>query len=245
MLSQLAEGGDPVLRARALWLLDSAGEKSAALKAARDPEPEVRELVRILASNGIESLHRADWLARDPDAGVRREVLLRLAASGSDEAWVLDWLLTLARQHDPADRYYREAVGIAMRGREDWAYRELANASQGKWNARLAELAFQLHPATAIDDAIAVVGDTSQTPERRAQAASVLGVIRDPRAAKALAVQLDGEAPREVQLAALKWLPLRDRAEVASSTTRCAMTRSWGRRSSLFARRGSARSRPI
>ncbi len=115
-LVNLFTSGDPVERARALWVLYAVAGDRAALQALKNADPRIREqAVRILGRDdrengkrriqgscrearrpGIE--HLADLLpiAADPDAGVRRELILAFRNVPTEK--VGEALKTLARE---------------------------------------------------------------------------------------------------------------------------------------------------
>jgi putative membrane-bound dehydrogenase-like protein len=140
-IRNMAAGGrDPIYRARALWVWHGIAGDAVALAALSDAvnqgEPRIREqTVRILGRDCRENGHvefqkpearrepRAlahldalSSLALDPDAGVRRELILALrnVPTGKvDEA-----LRRLAASWDGQDRWYLEALGLALEHRE-------------------------------------------------------------------------------------------------------------------------------
>ena len=64
---------------------------------------------RAMRRGGLDILPVAAKLARDPDAGVRREVALSLRDKPADAS--LDILVEIARGYDGQDRTYLEALG--------------------------------------------------------------------------------------------------------------------------------------
>ena len=124
--------GKPFERARALWVLHAVAGDSAPINALKDADPRIREqAVRMLGRDdrdngdveytdpsakrpGPAVKHLPDLLplASDPDAGVRRELILALR--NLTNAGVVDALKTLAREWDGRDRWYLEALGLAF-----------------------------------------------------------------------------------------------------------------------------------
>lgn len=135
-LNGLYRDGEPIQRARALWVKHAIEGDEAALLALDDAEPRIREqAVRILGRDvsregSIEYLddarpqppaasrHLDALLSRvdDPDAGVRRELILAFRYLPTDQ--VGEALKALAASWDGRDRWYLEALGVALRGRE-------------------------------------------------------------------------------------------------------------------------------
>ena len=135
-LVNLYSSGRPHERARALWVLHAVAGDLAAVKALKDDDGRIREqAVRILGrddrTNGQVQVkasdaqqppsavdHLADLapVAADPDAGTRRELILALRNVSTDKAG--ESLKTLARSWDGRDRWYLEALGLALENRD-------------------------------------------------------------------------------------------------------------------------------
>jgi putative membrane-bound dehydrogenase-like protein len=144
LLELLAPGNEDVQRARALWTLAGISwntESDHVALRLRDADPRIRELaVRMLGrdcrENGrvehknaqakappaaLTHLGQLLPLAADPDAGVRRELILALRNLPTDK--VGDALRQLAAGWDGHDRWYLEALGLALDKREsDYLY---------------------------------------------------------------------------------------------------------------------------
>jgi len=135
-LSQLFARGDSIERARALWVRHAIEGDAAAVSALGDGEPAIREqAVRILGRDlsrvGTVAFTKPEAkrlpaaqkhlkallpMANDADAGVRRELILALRWLPTAE--VADALTTLVRGWDGQDRWYLEALGLALGDRE-------------------------------------------------------------------------------------------------------------------------------
>ncbi len=104
-------GTNPRHRARALWLLGRIDGAKYVAAGIADKDADIRitglRLARELKLNVEGTVAK---LVKDPSAQVRRECALALRFSKSAEAPKL-WA-TLAAQHDGADRWYVEALGI-------------------------------------------------------------------------------------------------------------------------------------
>ncbi len=132
---------DPIYRARALWVWHAIEGDTVAMAAltevvnqgdARIREQAVRILGRDCRENGhveyknpeakqppaaLKHLELFLALVDDPDAGVRREVILALRNLPTDK--VGDALRKLAASWDGQDRWYLEALGLALDNREN------------------------------------------------------------------------------------------------------------------------------
>ncbi len=135
-LRSVLSKGEPIQKARALWVLVGIEGDGAAVEALRNEDPRLRELgVRILGRDvsrtgsvevkdptilkpiaATRFLNDLLPLAGDKDAGVRRELILALRDLPT--AMVGPALKTLAAAWDGQDRWYLEALGLAVQNRE-------------------------------------------------------------------------------------------------------------------------------
>jgi putative membrane-bound dehydrogenase-like protein len=131
------------LSVRQLWVLQAMVGDSVAVPVLKARSPEYRELaVRMLGRDvsrngnvvfndpktkaplrGETNLKVLLPMANDPDAGVRRELIL--AFQKLPTAQVGEALKTLASKWDGEDRWYLEALGLALDGRESGFIAEL------------------------------------------------------------------------------------------------------------------------
>jgi putative membrane-bound dehydrogenase-like protein len=135
-LAEVYMHGDPIDRARALWVLSQVEGDAAAIHALKDSDPRIREqAVRILGRDlsqvgtvvftkpeakkppkGLLHLKELLPMANDPDAGVRRELILAFRWLPTPR--VGEALKTLAKAWDGQDRWYLEALGLAIQDRD-------------------------------------------------------------------------------------------------------------------------------
>jgi putative membrane-bound dehydrogenase-like protein len=203
LLQGLWRQSDPIVRARALWMLgglDAAGS-TAIQEALRDQDPRFRVLgLRVAQLAGANMLTTVKPLLRDSSPQVRREVALMLRdrepalmlppylykdQKPAPPEW-LDAMAQLASQYDGKDRWYLEALGIAARGREDALYARLKNDSAAKSSTTLAQLVWELRPKTALADLIALLNNPSASSDQRTAALDTLGAMEWPEAARAI-----------------------------------------------------------
>jgi len=134
-LRKLWTDDDPVLRARALWLLSKIEGKEAAYvdEAIEDKNPDIRITgIRAARQNGIPLFPVLQKMANDPDPQVRREVLLGLRfmkGNAAAELWA-----DLALQMEANDRWYLEALGIASDLDADQRFAAWQNKVGDQWN---------------------------------------------------------------------------------------------------------------
>ena len=138
-VAALLNDPSPYMRGRAIFLLYQLGPEGQ--KRAGSPESITDPALRIAA---YRAMRRADLdvlpvaaaLARDTDAGVRREVAVSMRDQPADKS--LDILVDIARGFDGQDRSYLEALGTGATGKEPALYDRLRKRArrQGR-SARL------------------------------------------------------------------------------------------------------------
>jgi putative membrane-bound dehydrogenase-like protein len=134
-LLKLWNSGDARQRARALQLLAriKSSEKKYVEAALADKDADIRITgLRIARSLKMDLIPYVRQLAKDPSAQVRRECLVALRHNQSSEATKL-WV-TLATQHDGKDRWYVEALGIAMDQQENKFFDAWLAQVGDQWN---------------------------------------------------------------------------------------------------------------
>ena len=144
---------------------------------------------RAMRRAGLDVSAEAARLARDPDAGVRREVALSLRdvpAAGS-----LDILVDIARGYDGQDRFYLEALGTGATGKEVALYDRLRRDLKVgddplTWSAPFARLAWRLHVPAAVPDLAARAQSARLTMADRRLALDTLAFIDEPAASQAM-----------------------------------------------------------
>lgn len=179
---------NPILRARALWLLPAALPE-----AFQDPDASYRLLaLRVAAANG--RLMDAVGLKDDRSPAVRRELAALLREVPEAEAAPV--LVELARKWDGEDRWYLEALGIGMDGRAMWERLLRAFAAD---DARLLKLAWRVREEAALPFLEAAL------KQGRREAVEAIAALRGEAAAQTLAALAgDGKAPLELRAAALE-----------------------------------------
>jgi putative heme-binding domain-containing protein len=114
VLAAMYRGTDARARARALWLLARIPGRGARYldAASRDADPNIRVVaLRATRRIGVDVIPIASRLVKDPAPEVRREVAIALRHEQSPRAAAI-WA-DLAAQHDGADRWYLEALGVS------------------------------------------------------------------------------------------------------------------------------------
>ena len=134
-LLKLWNGSDARVRARALQLLAriKGSEKKYVEAALADKDSDIRITgLRTARSLKMDMIPYVKQLSKDPSAQVRRECLIALRHNQSPDATKL-WV-TLATQHDGKDRWYVEALGIAMDQQENKFFDAWLAQVGDQWN---------------------------------------------------------------------------------------------------------------
>ncbi len=192
-LKKLLTDADPNVRARALWVLDRIGgsAQQTVVEQLKSSDPAMRALaVRILRRHGDDFGEQLLAMADDPDAEVRREVLLSLPTLEGSK--VLPVLTKLALQYDGHDRFQLEAINVAATGRKPELYASLAK--QGLVGLDNIAVVQVLDPAGAAEFLRAETSK-AKTDEQRAKLVTQLALSVDPASGRALiAVAADKHA---------------------------------------------------
>jgi putative membrane-bound dehydrogenase-like protein len=209
-VAALLSDPNPYMRGRALYLLYQLGP--AGRQRAGTPESQTDPAMKIAAyramrRNGLDVLPVAARLARDPDAGVRREVALSLRDQPA--AASLDILVELARGFDGTDRSYLEAWGTGASGKETALYERLRRdlrvpSDPVAWSPAFAWLAWRLHVPAAVSDFAARARAAKLPLDERRRAMDALAFMDVPAASDAM-LKLAG-ATGPLRDAAIWWL---------------------------------------
>ena len=134
-LLELWKSDDQRIRARALHLLAriKGAEKKYINLALKDNNPDIRITgIRIARERGLDVIPFVKKMVNDKDAGVRRACAIALRHNESPEAPAL-WT-KLAQQHDGKDRWYLEALGIALDKQQDKFFGAWLEAIGSDWD---------------------------------------------------------------------------------------------------------------
>lgn len=193
---------NPVLRARALWILGGLGApgQAAIQEALKDSDAKYRVLgLRVAKLHNANMLATVKPMLRDASPAVRREIALMLqdptrmlppyeytAQVQPAQDW-LDAIMQIADQYDGRDRWYLEAINIAARGREEAIYARLKAQPAGALSAAArGQLLWGMRPKTAIPDLVAVINNPSAPAADRTLALDTLGAMSFPEATSAI-----------------------------------------------------------
>jgi putative membrane-bound dehydrogenase-like protein len=230
------------LRARSLWPVPSlAGEwekwkKIAAYFAVKEKEASLRVLgVRMFddfgpLTNGELpgfSTQMEEDLSKEQSIALLREILLLMRKM--EPYHIKRLFYQLAQQYDGKDRFYLEAIGIAV-GHYDQKRRETILADFEKefpeWNEKVANLIWELRPSSVMPKLGPRLRDASLPLEQRLQIVDILGGMQEISGGQAMIQALTPDAPPQVRdriLAKLKenlpgkWRELRRSKELSQA----------------------------
>lgn len=189
-VKEILKDENPYHRARAIWLLAKMGEEGiAAVESQLEADnPDLRlTAFRALRQAKSDFLPYARQLSTDPSPAVRREVAVSLRDVPQND--VEEILVELAAHNEGNDRYYVEALGLAMDGKEEAIFPVLQQelgAAPLNWSPGYANLIWRLHPTEAIEG----LKERALSPElsaaQRRQAIAALGFINDQESVNAM-----------------------------------------------------------
>lgn len=235
LLPATTQADDPPLRARALWQVALAVQKTlnenmddvgpadyiaarrtrnTFVKQVTAADPDVQVLLARIAKDvlGVTSseerrLLRGDFPAASP--ALHREALLQLR--DADPAKAKPAFYELMHRYDGKDRFYLAALGIAV-GQHDAKRREILladfGAHFGEWNDTVANLVWELRPPRLH----ALLGkrlvDAGIPADSRARIVDILATSADPDAGPAVLALLATDPPAAVRDRAVENLRL-------------------------------------
>ena len=193
-VAALLDDPNPYMRGRAIFLLYQMGPEGRARAGAPDThaDPTLRiAAYRAMRRADLDVVAVAARLARDTDAGVRREVALSMRDRPANVA--LPILADIAGRFDGIDRTYLEALGTGATGKETALYdllrRDPAASDPRRWTEAFASIAWRLHVPSSLD-ALATRAASADLPiEQRRRAMDAIAFI-ETRAASTEMVAL-------------------------------------------------------
>jgi putative membrane-bound dehydrogenase-like protein len=143
-----------------------------------------------------------EGIARD-SAAVRREMLLRLRNADLEVA--SPFILRLAERYDGQDHFYRAALNIACGTDPERRKAILADFDKHfpEWNDKVADLVWELRPASVLPRLGKLLEDPKLTPAQKGRIVDILSVTDDPAAGKTLVALLGRDVSPEIKKAAL------------------------------------------
>ncbi len=206
---KILEANNPYHQARAIWLLSklsSRGRNLVERVLKKNPDPRLRVVAfRALKDEKSNLLKYAGIACSDPAVEVRREV----AISMRDVPWKQSFSIIrkLYEGYDGKDRWYLEALGMALEGKEEVAYETLRQDQPDNpagWSDRFASLVWRIHPKSAITDLRERALAPNLPDLAKSKAIDALAFI-DEREAVAAMVQISQSQQNEPQKELARW----------------------------------------
>lgn len=189
-VKEILDSDNPYFQARAIWLLANMGDggitEVEAMLESGDPNLRITAF-RALRQVKSDIIPYARQLSKDSSPAVRREVAVALRDVPLEK--MQDIAVELASRYNGGDRYYIEALGLALTGKEEKIYPVLEAKLGGDpltWSAAFEDIAWRLHPEAAIAALKQRAGSAKLSEEQRSKAMVALGFIQDQEAVNAM-----------------------------------------------------------
>ena len=213
-LKEILASKNPFHKARAVWLLSKLGgsgiKEVEMLLVDSDPQIRITSLRALQQANPQKLIDYCRQLSQDTSAAVRRTVAIALKGVPLQVSKPV--IMELINQYDGEDRWYLNALGIALEGRGDEIYAELIGGSQEKepdnWPRPVVELVNELHPSLAVEALQKRVLSSKLPAKEREQSMVGLAFISSQSAADVVR-QLAGNTDKQIAGLAQYWLQFR------------------------------------
>lgn len=214
-LEAAMDGANAFQQARLIWLMAQLGAEGQEGVRAFLQHPHdalavsaFRALRQVLPKEELLAL--CSRLAGDDRPALRRELALALRAYPWEE--IQEPVMALINNWAPDDRWYLEAIGMALDGKAERAWPALLATfgaeAPAQWDDRFFDLTWRLHPPAAVEALAAIATSEEQPIDRRKRAVVALGVVPQPEAAKAMLALQRAELP-DVRQHAAWWVQFR------------------------------------
>jgi putative membrane-bound dehydrogenase-like protein len=213
-VGELLNNENRYIRARAVWLLSQLGaggiEKVRGLLHHNDEQMRAVAYKALLKSSK-DSLSLAAEMVNDQSPFVRREVAASLRDIDPQGSRPL--LIQLMKNYKAGDRWYLETLGAAMDKEAESYYAEakkilaLGNGPL-EWNAEMSDLAWRLHPLSALQDLKARASSSQLASDQRSAALTAISFINHPQAVQAM-LDLSKAPLKDVAEQSTYWLSFR------------------------------------
>jgi putative membrane-bound dehydrogenase-like protein len=206
-LKALLSSENPFHRARAIWLLAQLGnEGKTFVENLLNSNDEDIRLVAFRALRGQSNVvSLCEKMASDQNPAVRREVAIALRDIPFKKAEKA--LTNLLQKYDGNDAWYLEAMGTSADRKEEQVYELTKTIFKNTNDERLSNIAWRLHPTTAIEDLKAIVINSSNE-KSRSKSLTALAFIKDKKAVLMM-IELSKSTKKDVSTQAAWWLNFR------------------------------------
>jgi len=196
---KLLQDPNPFIKSRAIWLLASLESKGKTmvkeiLKKGNEQEKVVA--LRALRQNlGPEDLFGLlQNLLNDPSPFVRREAIQAFQSYPFEKTKVL--LKKYSEKNPVGDLFYTNAIAFVLSGHENDFYNENIT-----WFQKHFDLAFALHPSSAVDYFQQIATNTNEPFEKRKKSVTAIGFIKSKEAVTSMLKLGELNDPKIAELA--------------------------------------------
>ncbi|MFN4146763.1 MAG: PVC-type heme-binding CxxCH protein [Runella sp.] len=205
---------NPYIQARAVWLMSKLGEKGQkevekVLKESQNEELRIAAFKALLTVQTFPNETFLNPLKEEPSAGLHRELAIACRDLPYERAKPI--LTQLYGHFDGQDRYYLEALGIGLDGKEEDFYADLRPTwpkDPTLWTPQQSWVTWRIHPKAAINDLKIRANAKSLSVEERKRAITALAFIKDKAAALAM-IELSKSTLQDVSEQAFYWVNFR------------------------------------
>jgi putative membrane-bound dehydrogenase-like protein len=213
-VKKILDSDNPYHQSRAIWLLSKLGNEGKAIVKnvlKSEPDPRLRIVAyRALKDDAESFLKYATIAVKDPSPQIRREVAISLRDKSWEESGPL--ITELYNGYNGTDRWYLEALGMALDGKEESAYTELlSNQPEDplNWSDAFASLVWRIHPKSAIPALQERALAENLSPDLKKQAVDALAFINETEAVSAMLAINESSADKTVKEVSQWWLNFR------------------------------------
>ena len=205
---------NPYVQARAVWLLAQLGDPGKAeviniLAENKDDNLRITAFRALKGDSKSETAYVLNAKIANPSPALAREIAIALR--DIPYARSKELLKQLATAFDGQDRYYLEALGIGLDGKEEEFYKEVRNTwpkDPTGWTPQQAWLTWRLHPISAVTDLQLRANAQSLSADDRKRALTALAFIKDKTAALSM-LALTKSTLKDVSEQAFYWVNFR------------------------------------
>lgn len=205
-VAELAKDANPLVAARAIWLLAQMGPEGVAKVEGLLTSDQAD--LRLVAYRALRFVRPADsalakGMVADASPAIRAEAALMMRDRSAEES--LPVLVAVAKGFDGKDRSYLEAFGLGSEGKEAAVYEAVAKELGGaaaEWSPAFSWLAWRLHPAAAAADFKARALAGALPEDERRLMVTALAFVKSP-----------GAVGHMIELANDKGFPMKDLAQ--------------------------------
>ena len=205
-LEKLYQSSNPILKARALWLLAHpklSGEARARI--ALNDENETMRLVALRAIKRYEyDLQSAiNTLVTDSSSRIRRECAIALRFLTDSPQGVALWA-QLAKQHVPGDRWYLEALGIGSDLNREACFKAWMEFIDNNWNTPAGrDIVWRSKTEASIPYLISMIKNPDSTQQERERCFRLFDYFDGDQKDESLLTLIDVQHPDRASILAL------------------------------------------